>query len=128
MKKVTALLALALAAVALASCGKAEGTANPESEPDTILRFETPPGKNLAYTSTEASTEAGYVAVEFNNPQSTRHNVAFEDSSGKVIGETDKIFETATVRIMKFEPGEYTFYCALDDHRKAGMEGTLIVK
>lgn len=127
MKKVTA-LALTLAAVSLAACGEDEGTANPESEPDTILRFETPPGKELAYTTTEASTEVGYVAVEFNNPQATRHNVAIEDSSGRVIGETDKIFETATVRIMKLEAGEYTFYCALDGHRKAGMEGTLTVE
>lgn len=125
--KLIASLALALSAMALVSCGENEGTANSESEPETILRFETKPGNELAYTSAEASTKAGYVGVEFNNPQSTRHNVTFEDSSGKVVGATDKIFETATVRILHFEPGEYTFYCALDDHRQAGMEGTLRV-
>jgi len=127
MKKLTALLTLAFLVFVLSSCGESKGTANPAREPDTILRFETKPGNELAYTSTKASTKPGYVAVEFNNPQSTRHNIAIEDSSGKLVGETDKIFETATVQIMHLEPGKYTFYCALDHHRQAGMEGTLIV-
>ena len=29
---------------------------------------------------------------------------------------------------MTLEPGEYEFYCAVDGHKDAGMEGTLTVE
>jgi FKBP-type peptidyl-prolyl cis-trans isomerase len=127
MKTPIPLLALALFALTLASCGESEGTANPAREPETILRIETKPGNEFAYTTTKASTRPGYVAVEFSNPQSTRHNLTFENSSGQVIGATDRIFKTATVKNLRFAPGRYTFYCSLHHHRQAGLEGTLIV-
>jgi plastocyanin len=137
MRTVIALLAVALASTAFVACGDDEGTAS-GAEDFTYLRFATPPGKEvLAYTTKEASTEAGEVAVEFNNPQPIRHRVAFEDSNGNLIGQTDRIFGRSTSTLIEFEPGEYTFFCTLgagaasegeESHREAGMEGTLTVE
>lgn len=135
IRTLAALLTTALVAIALVACGSGNSATAEEDLP--ILRFETPPGKELAFTTKEASTEAGEVAVEFNNPQLIRHRVAFEDSSGKIVGMTDRIFSRATATTIDFEPGEYTFFCTLgagaasegeESHREAGMEGTLIVE
>jgi plastocyanin len=137
MKKVVITLVLVLAVV-LGACGDDERLGSGE-EDLPVLRLATPPGKEvLAFTSKEASAEAGEVAVEFHNPQPVRHKVVFEDSSGKIIGTTDRIFSTATYTVIEFEPGEYTFFCSLgagrvareggETHREAGMEGTLTVE
>jgi uncharacterized cupredoxin-like copper-binding protein len=34
----------------------------------------------------------------------------------------------ATIRSRAVAPGEYAFYCSVDAHRAAGMQGTLTVK
>jgi uncharacterized cupredoxin-like copper-binding protein len=36
--------------------------------------------------------------------------------------------ETGTLEFTPLEPGEYVFYCTVEGHRDAGMEGTLIVE
>ena len=140
MRTAAGLFAIALSTLALIACGDDEGaSAGREGEPDSIIRIETPPGKEvLAYTVKELSTEAGEVVVEFNNPQPIRHNVLFEDSSGEIVARTDRIFSRAAASFFEFEPGEYTFFCSLgagrnareggESHREAGMEGTLIVE
>jgi plastocyanin len=151
MKKVAALLALALAAVALVACGDDDGTTTTsetgaETTTETgggkaggngggsggaggaTLSFEADPGGALAYTTTEASSKAGEVTVEFDNPQSTSHDVAFEDSGGSEVGGTELITDGSTSTTVDFKPGEYTFFCTVPGHREGGMEGTLNVE
>jgi plastocyanin len=155
MKKVAALLALALAALALVACGDDEGTTTTNAEPSgqagaesgekagggneeaggneggggtATVQFETPSGGQLAYTASEASTGAGKVTIEFNNVQPIPHDVSIEDSSGKTIGQTETITESSTSTTVNLKAGEYTFYCSVPGHREAGMEGTLTVK
>ncbi|HEX7293815.1 MAG TPA: plastocyanin/azurin family copper-binding protein [Solirubrobacterales bacterium] len=149
MKKVAALLALALAAFALVACGddddsdtttasdngaatttesgggeKAGGSGG-ASGGAAAVEFESDPGGNLAYTTTQASTKAGNVTVEFNNPQAVPHDVAIEESSGKTIGQTEIVTEGSDSTTVELKPGKYTFYCSVPGHREAGMEGTL---
>jgi plastocyanin len=154
MKKAAALLALALAAVALVACGSDNGTTTTATTSETgggaaggaaetggketgggggggggaTLKFEADPSGALAYTTTEASSEAGNVTLDFENPQPVPHDVSIEDSSGKTIGKTDLITESSTSASVNLKPGSYTFYCSVPGHREAGMEGTLTVK
>jgi plastocyanin len=156
MKKLAALLVLALASVALVACGGSDSTtttssgeeasgaatesggkenAGPESGEEasggggsSTLEFEADPNGELAFTTTKASTKAGEVAIDFNNPQSLTHDVVIEDSSGKEVGKTDLIGKEETSTTVNLKSGTYTFYCSVPGHREAGMEGTLTVK
>jgi uncharacterized cupredoxin-like copper-binding protein len=145
MKKLATLLVLGLVSAALVACGGSDdsttttttesGNANaaPESSKKPTggggtLEFEADPGGDLAYTTTEASTEAGKVAIDFTNPQSLTHDVAIEDEGGKTVAQTDLIGKEETSTTANLKPGTYTFYCSVPGHREAGMEGTLTVK
>lgn len=147
MKKLAALLALALASAALVACGGGDdgttttaaegGKANPAPESGkeatgggggSTVEFEADPGGEIAYTTTEASAEAGKVTIDFKNPQSLTHDVAIEGSGGEEVGKTELIGEGETSTTVDLKPGKYTFYCSVPGHREAGMEGTLSVK
>jgi plastocyanin len=152
MKKVVALLALALAAVALVACGSS-GSSSSSSTTATsgggettsggasgggkeeggggggsTVKFEADPEGTLAYTTTEATAKAGAVTVDFNNPQGLTHDVAIESSSGEEVGKTELISEGSDSTTVNLKPGTYHFYCTVPGHREAGMEGTLTVK
>lgn len=146
MKKLASLLVLALVSAALVACGDDDdGTtttettsgAAAESEKEAgggaaggpaTLSFEADPSGGLAYTTTEASTEAGKVTIEFNNPQPLAHDVAIEDSNGEEVAATEIITEAEDSTTANLKPGEYTFYCTVPGHREGGMEGTLTVE
>ncbi|MEX2448223.1 MAG: plastocyanin/azurin family copper-binding protein [Solirubrobacterales bacterium] len=145
MKKLSALLVLALASAALVACGGEDDETTPTTATDTsgaeaengekagadggaTLEFEADPAGGLAYTTDEASAEAGKVKIEFNNPQPAAHDVAIEDSSGKEIAATEIITESSDSTTADLKPGEYTFYCTVPGHREAGMEGALTVR
>jgi plastocyanin len=149
MKKLASLLVLALVSAALVACGDDDEAATTTTEETpagaasgekagegggneagggATLAFEADPGGDLAYTTTEASTEAGEVTVDFKNPQGLSHDVAIEDSKGETVGKTEVIGEGETSETVNLKAGEYTFYCSVPGHREAGMEGTLTVK
>ena len=144
MKKVAALLALALVSAALVACGDDDDgtTTTPTGGEATngaatggdggggsTLQVEADPGGGLAYTSDLLEAAAGNVTIDFSNPQPVAHDVRVEDSGGTDLGGTEVITdseESATVK--NLEPGKYVFYCSVPGHREAGMEGTLTVE
>jgi uncharacterized cupredoxin-like copper-binding protein len=136
MKKIAALLALALAAAALVACGGGGSTTTTETSGEpagggatgSTLKFEADPSGQLAYTTKEVSAKAGKTTIELNNPQPIPHDVAIEDSSGKTIGKTEVITESTDSTVVNLKPGTYTFFCTVPGHRQAGMEGTLKVE
>ena len=150
MKKLAALLVLALASIALVACGGSNSTTTTDSSGErsrrrrsrrmrkgsrrrrtgggSTVEFEADPSGELAYTTTEASAKAGKVTIDFNNPQGLTHDVAIEDSSGKNVGKTALIASEETSTTVNLKPGTYTFFCTVPGHREAGMEGTLTVK
>jgi uncharacterized cupredoxin-like copper-binding protein len=91
------------------------------------LEIPADPSGATAYTFASATAPAGQLEIDSPNKSPTDHNIALEgsgvDEKGPVVknGAVSKI--TATVK-----PGQYTFYCSVDGHRQAGMEGKLTVK
>ncbi len=51
-----------------------------------------------------------------------------EDGDGNEIARTDVISGDSTSTTADLTAGEYTFYCSVDGHPDAGMEGTLTVE
>jgi len=132
------IVALALASFALAACGgddEASTTAESETAGSTeasaggaTVSFTAEPSGQLAFTETEVTAPAGEDTIELDNPSATAHNVVIEDADGNDVAETDTISGDTTSTTATLEPGTYTFYCDVDSHREAGMEGTLTVE
>ena len=70
----------------------------------STLELATPSGVEYDKTSLEAA--AGEVTIDYTNDSGLQHNTSLT---------------------VDLEAGEYTFYCSVDGHRDAGMEGTLVV-
>jgi plastocyanin len=140
MKKLALVLSLlALGAVGLAACGGDDDTtsaADTTAATDTTatgggggatISISADPSGQLAYTETELTAAAGSDTIEFDNPAQLEHDVRIEDADGNDIGGTDTISGGSTSGTVDLEPGTYTFFCSVDGHREAGMEGTLTV-
>ena len=81
----------------------------------------------LKFDKTELTAKAGKVTITMENPSETPHNVVIDDAPGAKAGETvEKGGQSVATADLK--AGEYTYYCAVGNHRGAGMEGTLTVE
>jgi plastocyanin len=136
MRKLLALTsALVLAAFALAACGgggssttaASSATGATSTTPDESFAVAADPDGALAFTKTELSVPAGSVTVDFENASSTPHDVVVEDADGNELMRTDTISGSSANATADLAPGTYTFFCSVDGHRDAGMEGTLTV-
>jgi len=138
MTKILSLAAvLALGAFGLAACGGDDSTSSTSASAETNASTQTTPDESfalaadatqLAYDQTEVSVPAGSVTVDFENPSSTPHDVVVEDADGNELMSTEEISSSSATATAKLDPGTYTFFCSVDGHRDAGMEGTLTVK
>jgi uncharacterized cupredoxin-like copper-binding protein len=133
-----ALGATALLAAACGGGGSGEDTATPtptaraagQQSPEpagggTTVAVAADAGGALRFTTRTLRAKAGRVTFDFDNPAKVPHALAVEghglDRSSKVV-----TGGRAALRV-RLEPGRYTFYCPVDSHRQAGMEGTLVV-
>jgi len=111
---------------ALAQVGakKAEGTAEAK---DGVLTIPADPGGSTAYQFADAQAPTGQLEIRSPNESSVDHDIAIEGDGVDEKGETVKNGAVSQFSV-NLKPGEYTFYCSVDGHRDAGMEGTLTVK
>jgi plastocyanin len=93
----------------------------------TTLKLAAEPDA-IAYDTKQLSGKAGQVTIDFDNPSAVTHDVCLEGPSGDQIGCSDTIAQSTASLAESLKPGKYTFFCSVDSHRQAGMEGTLTVK
>jgi plastocyanin len=91
------------------------------------ILFEAHWTKTYSFTAPKAKTEAGKIKVGFTNPQKMPQNIAFEDSRGQVVGETEPVTKGTATLVANFSPGVYHYFSSLPGNREKGMEGTLVV-
>lgn len=139
MRRAAVLLVAMATAAVLAGCGGGGGSSDTTAETEATSATGGGGGgggalaiaaadSGLAYSTDTATTTAGNVTVDFDNPQPIAHDVAFENDSGETVGQTAIVTDGKDSAVVDFEPGTYTFYCTVPGHREAGMEGTLTVK
>jgi plastocyanin len=82
----------------------------------------------IAYQQKQLSAKPGAVTIAFDNPSAVTHDVCLEGAGAADLGCSDQIAQANASLSADLKPGSYTFYCSVDNHRQAGMEGTLTVK
>ena len=123
---VTSLL-LVLGAVSMAVLTAGEETESEAAEPTSSeFRLIADPSGAPAFTPKTATVKSGTVTIRFVNASTAEHNVAVAQGS-RVLGRSPTINGADTDLKVDLRPGEYEYYCEIDGHRAAGMEGVLTV-
>jgi plastocyanin len=144
MRRTAWAAAAAAALLALSGCGgsndNGSGQGSGAATPSTPTATDTPaassgggasvpvaadPGGALAFTEKTLSAKAGKVTFDFTNKSQVPHAVAIEGNGVDV--KTEVVTGANASVTADLKPGKYTFYCPVDQHRQAGMEGTLTV-
>jgi plastocyanin len=89
------------------------------------IKLAADPSGKLAFDTKTLTAKAGKVTIHFTNASSVPHAVDLEGQG--VDKETKVITKGAATLTAKLAPGKYEFFCPVDGHRMAGMQGTLTV-
>jgi plastocyanin len=129
------LLVLAASVLALSACGGGSSSSSTTPPASTsggggggggsTVKISADPSGALKYQETDVTAKAGSVTIDFTNMSSVPHNVMIEGNGAS--GGTDTISGSSTSTTIDLQPGTYTFFCSVDSHRAAGMEGKLVV-
>jgi plastocyanin len=79
----------------------------------------------LKFSTNKLTAKAGKVTITMTNPSPLQHDIAIKggvSAKGEVVGQGGKSVVTTDLK-----PGKYTFYCSVDGHEAAGMNGELDV-
>jgi plastocyanin len=79
----------------------------------------------LKFNTNKLTAKAGKVTITMTNPSPLQHDIAIKggvNAKGDVVGQGGKSVVTVDLK-----PGKYTFYCSVDSHESAGMNGELDV-
>jgi plastocyanin len=90
------------------------------------LRIAADPGGALKFDKSSLTAKAGKVTIVMDNPSDLPHAVEIEGNGVEFEGET--VEKGGVSRASgDLKAGQYEFYCPVDSHKEAGMEGTLTV-
>ena len=126
-------LILAIGVLALAGCGGDDeeapagggGSSSGSGGGGEQLAISADPSE-LKFDKAELTAPAGPVTITMQNPSDVPHNVVI-DADGAKPGDTVSK-DGESVASADLQAGEFTYYCAVGNHRSAGMEGTLTVE
>jgi plastocyanin len=138
------LIAITLATAVFAGCGgsndNSQSASTPTATPSATqapassggggganVKVSAPGDGSLKFDQATLTAKAGKVGFTFSNPSSVPH--AFE-ISGNGVEQASKTVTGADAPpfTVALKPGKYTYFCPVDGHRAAGMEGTLTVQ
>jgi plastocyanin len=141
-RAVPLLLVAVVSVLALAACGGGGGGSTSASTTPpagggttggggggggSTVKISADPSGALKYEETDVTAaSSGPVTIDFTNMSSVPHNVTIEGNGAS--GGTSTITGSSTSTTIDLQPGTYTFFCSVDSHRQAGMEGKLVVK
>jgi plastocyanin len=124
-------LVAATMTAAVATAGKESAEAPARATPSTgaasTVQLAADPTGQLAYDKKSLTATAGRITIDFTNRSPVPHNVTIAKGTKVVVG-TKTINGTTTKVAGTLTAGKYVFYCSVDAHRQAGMQGTLIVR
>jgi plastocyanin len=107
----------------LATAVKPAGSGKPAVERDGTLTIDADPNGQLAYVTNRAQAKPGEITVKMGNRSGTPHDIVIDGKGkGEVVENGTSEFEA------NFQAGNYTYYCSVQGHRQAGMQGRLTVK
>jgi plastocyanin len=102
--------------------------APPASAPASrTLALAADPAGGLSYDVRNATAAAGNDTIRLVNRSPVPHNVTIARGP-KTVAATKTIQGSTTAVTATLDSGKYVFYCSVDEHRQAGMQGTLTVK
>ncbi|MDX6725248.1 MAG: hypothetical protein QOK49_53 [Baekduia sp.] len=108
----------------LATVGQATECKSPIVAQGGTLSIPADPGGQLKFSCGKAEAPAGQIKIEMPNKSSIQHDIVID---GKGKGQEVESGGTSSFTA-SFAPGTYTYYCSVQGHREAGMEGKLTVK
>lgn len=130
--RIRALCVALLSATTLAACGGDDEEPAPTNEGTEQLTLEItaeePGSGRYAFDPAELTADSGEITIEMESPGDLKapHSVSLEGDGVSEAGEVVDPGGTSTVTA-QLEPGDYTYFCPVGDHRAQGMEGTLTV-
>lgn len=132
-----AVAALVAVAAVLAGCGEASpekstpaparGLSAPPAAPHgTVLEVSADPDNGLAFDKRRLRTTPGRVTLIMDNPSTLAHNIVLTGHGLLLRGQTVRQDGSSTITAT-LAPGRYSYFCSVPGHRKAGMNGTLLI-
>ncbi|WP_062292940.1 cupredoxin domain-containing protein [Demequina phytophila] len=114
------------ALLALAACGGSDTDApsvtSPQPADATVVEVS---AVEYAFTASETEIDAGSITFELTNEGEMSHDLVLDGDPG---GATSVIGPDETDRFtVDLEPGDYTLYCSVGNHRALGMVLTITV-
>ena|SRR5947207_11009661 len=125
----SAVLVLATVTTAVTTAGEGGATegATGSAAPTSALNLSADPAGKLAFDKKQATVRSGRFPIRLVNNSSLPHNVTIAKGA-KVVAQTKTVSGGSAATTANLAPGAYVFYCSVDAHRAAGMQGTLTVK
>jgi plastocyanin len=89
-----------------------------------VLSIPADPTGQLAFATKSASAPPGKLTLQMPNKSGTPHDIVIDGKGRGQVVQNGGVSKFSA----SFTAGKYTYYCSVDAHRQAGMQGTLTVK